>query len=123
MNRINLYLVLVFLIILSTVIIYYESQLIVVNNIATIRKDKIFKIYEYNKDVIADKQTAINVAKSILVPIYENNILKETNFDGFLYSDSIWFIAVQSNKKGYSSGYVIELQKKDSKVLTIYKSK
>lgn len=82
------------------------------------------KNYSHNyipdRGYIPDSNTAISIAISILAPIYGKEIIdSEYPFHAVLVKDSVWLV-YGSLPEGYTGGFaIIELAKKDCRVLRV----
>jgi hypothetical protein len=80
---------------------------------------------EYNKPTngyVPNQQTAIEIAKSVLVPIYGKNILKYSPFK-VSENDSTWIVFGTGPKRLLhdiaGASPEVEIQKKDGKILRV----
>ena len=72
---------------------------------------------------VPNEETAIKIAEAILIPIYGNEVLKKKPFTVRLINDKIWHVEGSMNLDELGGIPIIEIQKKDCKILSITHTK
>ncbi|SCY77870.1 NTF2 fold immunity protein [Flavobacterium anhuiense] len=72
---------------------------------------------------VPNEETAIKIAETILIPIYGNEVLTKRPFTAKLINGNIWHIEGSIGLDELGGIPIIEIQKKDCKILRVTHTK